>query len=115
MKTFLRIAICILIFQAAAAFPAPQTFQVTIGASATQLSITTLNCRWFIVQNNAAHAARLGDSGTTSSKGTSLPATPSSPFQSPMVQPGGVWNLSQWYVAGTQNDVIDVTCDTVNY
>jgi hypothetical protein len=97
-------------------FAAPLTIQVTIGASATQLSSTVQKCSWFAVQNNAAHTIRIGDSTVTSSRGTVLLAGPGGgSWQPPLTQPATAFDLSQWYVAGTQNDVVDVMCYTVNF
>jgi len=92
---------------------APNTIQVTIGASATPISATNLYCRSFVVQNNAAHTIRVGDSTTTTSKGTQVAAGASASWLP--VPNSTAYNLSQWYIAGTQNDVIDVTCDQVNF
>ncbi len=99
---------------------APKTIQVTIGASATQISTTKILCSSWMIQNNAAHNIRFGDSTVTSSIGTLLAGG---------TAPGGSYtstgstngtqpvpdDLSQWYIAGTQNDVIDVTCKVVNF
>lgn len=99
------------------AIASPDTFQVTIGAAATQISSTNLYCSSWTIQNNAAHSIRFGDSTVTSSKGLLLAAgTPGGSFTSPASRNGSQPapdNLSQWYIAGTQNDVIDVTCDQV--
>lgn len=91
------------------------SIQVTIGASATQVS-AILYCRWVVFQNNASHNIRIGDSTVTSSKGILLASgTPGGSFTlQPDPQPE-IINLSQWYVSGTQNDVVDVTCDTINF
>jgi hypothetical protein len=95
---------------------APNTFQVTIGASATQMSTTHLYCSAWVIQNNAAHSMRFGDSTASSSKGTQLTTGSSYTSQASMngAQPVPD-DLSQWYIAGTQNDVIDVTCKQVNF
>lgn len=115
MKTLTRIALFLALFQAAACLAAPVSIQVTLGASATQIS-ATLNCRWFTIQNNAAHSARAGDSTVTSSKGVYLAAGPGGgSWQPPIVQGAGIFNLAQWYIVGTSSDVIDVTCDSVAF
>ncbi|SRR6266481_7736145 len=84
------------------------TLQVTIGASATKVSTAQLLVYQVTVQNNASHAVRVGDSTASSSVGALLASG----------SPGGSVNfgplpfkaidLSKLYVAGTQNDVIDV-------
>lgn len=94
---------------------AVQTVQVTIGASATQVSTTKLYCRWVAFQNNtAADSMRLGDSAVTTSRGVKLLPSGSF-FIPPKDTPGEITNLNNWYVAGVQNDVLDVLCDVVNY
>lgn len=88
--------------------PTVVLLQVTIGASATQLTASQIQVRQLMIQNNAAHLVRVGDSTVTSSKGIYLAAGPG----------GGSFNsgpvniyetfLSDWYVAGTNGDVVDV-------
>lgn len=92
---------------------APNTIQVTIGASATPISATNLYCQSFVVQNNAAHVIRVGDSTTSTTKGTQV--TVGSSVSWLPTSPAAAYNLAQWYIAGTQNDVIDVTCDQKNF
>lgn len=81
--------------------------QVTLGSSATQVSPqgTGVNCTIIDFQNNAAHNVRLGDSTVTTSRG--LLITSGSEYH---LQDGRVHALSQYYLAGTQGDVIDVGC-----
>ena len=88
----------------------PVLVQVTLGTGATQVSPLNINVQSLEIQNNAAHNCRVGDSTVTASKGILLAfnATP----------PGGAFTLdldfprgtilSQWYIAGTAADVIDV-------
>lgn len=91
---------------------AVQTIQVTVGASTTQLSPTTLYCNWVVFQNNATHAMRIGDPNTTSARGISISPGGGSFYQG--VQPyGNATNLFNWWVNGTAGDVIDVVCDVV--
>lgn len=101
------------------AWAGPKTFQVTIGASATQISTTHLYCSAWIIQNNAAHNIRFGDSTVTSSVGTALVSgTPGGSYTTTASANGTQPtpdDLSQWFIAGTQNDVIDVTCKVVNF
>lgn len=81
--------------------------QVTIGAGTrTQVSATAIQARQAMFQNNGSNAMRLGDSTTTTTKGANLVASGGTLNSGPlMVQQV---DLSQWYVAGTQNDVLDV-------
>lgn len=109
MKRFF-ICLTLLLTLATPAFPAVRTLQVTIGSSVTQVSTTSTFCRWVVFQNNAAHNIRVGDVNTTSSRGILLLPTGSF-FTPPLTQRGQTTNLSQWYIAGTQNDVVDIVCD----
>jgi hypothetical protein len=82
--------------------------QVTIGAGSTQVSTTSIPCRQIIVQNNGAtNAERVGSDATVStSKGLGLNKGGGSftfgPFRDCLL------DLNQIWVAGTQNDVLDV-------
>ena len=86
--------------------------QVTIGAANTQISSTRIPCRQVIVQNNAAHSCRVADKNVSSTKGALLNASGGAG------QGGGTMNfgpfqayntdLTEWWINGTQNDVIDV-------
>ena len=85
------------------------TFQVTIGASTTQ--ITTIGntlAREVSFQNNATHTMRVGDSNTSSTRGALLSS--GSPGGSVTFGPvtSGTIDLSTFWVNGTQNDVLDV-------
>ena len=85
-----------------------KTLQVTIGAAVTQFSTTNIPCYQVIVQNNSTHTMRIGDKNTSATRGALLAAG----------TPGGSVNLGtftmvntdlmEWWVAGTQNDVVDV-------
>ena len=109
----------VVVLLSATAWAGPLTFQVTIGASATQLSTTNLYCSAWIIQNNAAHNFRFGDSTTTTSKGTVLASGSPGGSYTTTASANGTQpapdNLSQWYVAGTNGDVVDVTCKVVNF
>jgi len=113
------LAILAILGPSVTAFAAPNTFQVTIGASATQISATHLYCSAWIIQNNATHNIRFGDSSVTTSKGTVLASgSPGGSYTTGASMDGSQPvpdDLSQWYVAGTQNDVVDVTCKQVNF
>lgn len=81
------------------------TLQVTVGAGATQIAGANAFARQVIFQNNAAHSMRIGDANVSGTRGA-------------LLSPGGSLNfgpnfdisidLSRFYVAGTQNDVLDV-------
>src|ERR1039458_399324 len=81
---------------------APATLQTTLGNGATEISSTVQLVYQVMLQNNAAHSMRCGDSNVTSSRGALLAAS------------GGTVNftaqmyLSQLYCVGTQGDVVDV-------
>lgn len=82
--------------------------QVTVGAAATQFTATSTPCRQVTIQNNAAHTMRIGDSTVSASKGIYLAAGPGggSENHGPLV--AYAIDLSNFYVFGTQNDVLDV-------
>lgn len=85
------------------------TLQVTIGASVTQITTTDTFARQIIFQNNQTHSMRVGDSTTTTSKGALLAS--GSPGGSMNVGPSPqpqLLNLANYFVAGTNTDVIDV-------
>lgn len=84
----------------------PVLIQVTLGATATQISASNINVQSLVVQNNtASDTCRVGDSTVTTSKGLLVNASGS--YNLTLNFPRGTI-LSQWYIAGTQNDVIDV-------
>ena len=86
--------------------------QVTIGASATQVTAASCRCKWARISNRATHTAAAGDSTVTvaaAGPGILLAASTGT-FDVPWSGPGEI-NLAGWYVAGTQNDVISVTYD----
>lgn len=82
-----------------------KTLQVTLGASATQITASSTTCVVVVVQNNATHNVTFGDNTITASKGVLL--TPGASLT--LYSTKGV-ALSQYYLFGTQNDVIDVGC-----
>lgn len=88
------------------------TLQVTIGASAnTPVSKSgAVYCKWIEFQNNSADSMRIGDSSTSSTRGLLL--QPGTSFMEPPLQQPNVYNLSNWYVAGTSSDVLDVACES---
>jgi len=109
---------CFLLF-IATAWAGPKTFQVTIGASATQLSANNLYCSAWIIQNNAAHNVAFGDSTVTITNGIILASgTPGGAYTTTASMNGSQPapdNLSEWYVAGTNGDVVNVVCKQVNF
>lgn len=88
-----------------------KTVQVTIGSGTTEVTTTNTFCRQIFFENNTAHSMRIGDSTATSSKGVLLVASVSSSWTvSQNFQGSQSLDLSDYYVAGTQNDVLDVAC-----
>lgn len=82
-----------------------KTYQVTIGAAATQFSTTNISVRQVIVQNNGSNTMRIGDAAVSTTRGAKLLAGGSlnlGPFTD---HPE---DLKNWWVAGTQNDVVDI-------
>jgi len=86
--------------------------QVTIGAASTQISTTPKPAKQVIVQNNASHSCRVGDSTVSSTKGALLNASAGAGLGGGTVNAGPFQayntNLIEWWINGTQNDVIDV-------
>lgn len=108
-----RLCLLFLLF-AAPAFGAVHTLQVTIGAANTQIlsSGAHLNCRWLVIQDNAAHNIRIGDTNITSSRGMLLSSgSPGGSFYVGPDSSGSSRDLGTWYINGTQNDVVDVIYD----
>jgi hypothetical protein len=87
------------------------TFQVTLGAGATQIFAAKLGVRELNIQNNAAHNCRVGAANVSATLGIQL-STQSGGGGGDIT--AGTFNISnatflnEWYVFGTQNDVIDV-------
>lgn len=107
----------LLIIFSSSAQAAVITLQVTIGAANTKVISAGAhqNCRWIVIQNNAAHVIRIGDTNITSSRGILLNAgsggnAGGSFFVGPD-QGGSSRDLGSWYINGTQNDVVDVIYD----
>jgi len=84
----------------------PVLLQVTIGATATQFTSTATPCRQILIQNNASHNFRVGDSTVSSTKGI-LITTGGGSINSGRSADYGT-DVSGWWVFGTQNDVVDV-------
>ena len=84
-----------------------QLFQVTIGSATTQFIATDTPAKQIIIQNNASHACRVGDSSTSSTKGIYLAPGPGGGSVSLGSLNSYSLNLDAIWVNGTQNDVID--------
>ena len=83
--------------------------QVTIGASATQVTTAQIYTPFVAFQKNTANNCRVGDNTVTTSKGIVLAAgntTPQVPFV--VHRSDNRVLLSQYSIAGTQGDVVDV-------
>jgi hypothetical protein len=87
------------------------TLQVTISGK-TRISATKQYARWITFQNNAAAVMRVGDVNTSSSQGISI-ASGGSNFTPPLGDVSSLSDLSQWYVVGTDTQVLDVVYDSV--
>jgi hypothetical protein len=90
----------------------PVSLQVTLKSGATQISPHGINFKQLIIQNNtSADTVRAGDSTVVAGAygtGKGILISPSGSVNiGPTVIQGGI--LSNWYLAGTLNDVIDVT------
>jgi hypothetical protein len=84
--------------------------QVTLAATATPITTNTaLYASSLTIQNNTAHATRVGDNTVTASKGISLVVSGAigSTLQIQPSTPRGI-HLSEVYIFGTAADVIDV-------
>jgi hypothetical protein len=89
--------------------PGVHTLQVTIGASTTRVSSTSIPVKQLFIQNNAAHNIRVGDSLTSSSRGALIVSgSPGGSITSGAFGVQTATDLNQWFINGTQNDVIDV-------
>ena len=86
--------------------------QITLGAGRTQLSALNIRFAQLVIQNNASHSIRVGDNTVTSSTGILIsPGTPGGSFGSTLSIARG--QLSQYYIIGTQNDVIDFLYENI--
>jgi hypothetical protein len=83
----------------------PRLIQVTLGTGATQIVVTSTYFNQMTIQNNATHNIRYGDSTVSSTKGILL--TPGGAGSTGTVS-GQQGDASQFYIAGTSGDVIDV-------
>jgi hypothetical protein len=90
----------------------PVSLQVTLGSSATQISKHGIAFKQMYVQVNGTNNCRIGGSNVIAGAyGTGLGLLVLSAGGGlnwgPTVIQGGL--LSNWYIAGTSGDVIDVT------
>lgn len=90
----------------------PVSLQVTLGSSATQISPHGINFKQMIVSYaGVASGLRLGDSTVVAGAygtGKGIPLGPSGSVNWGNVPiQGGI--LSNWYIAGTSGQVVDVT------
>jgi hypothetical protein len=90
--------------------------QVTLTAGATPIVVkgvqpaNSLPFQWLAIQNNAAHAVRVGDSTVSATKGIAI-AAGSTTTQLPLiVNPALEYtsDLYEWFLFGTAADIIDV-------
>lgn len=85
------------------------TLQTTIGAATTEVSTTDIYATQITFQDNATHTMRVGDKNTSSTHGALLSAgSPGGSATFSVPSSGKALNLADFYVAGTQNDVLDV-------
>lgn len=95
--------------------------QLTLsGSGANQISPNTdtvaggtqVYVSYLIIQNNAGHSLRVGDNTVSSTKGILIASgTPGGSVTAQFAMPRGSL-LSQWYIAGTNADVIDILYET---
>lgn len=86
------------------------TFQVTLlaGITRVQSGSPQIFCKQIMFQNNATHTMRIGDINTSASQGMLLATgTPGGAMNSGVSAVNYTY-LSDWYVFGTVNDVLDV-------
>jgi hypothetical protein len=90
--------------------------QVTLGSGATQLQTGPQRAVGLLIQNNAAHVIRVGDSPLVSvttpaavnggTAGFGIQVFPTGSEGGNQYTAGNAY-LKNWYVAGTSGDVID--------
>jgi hypothetical protein len=84
----------------------PVLLQVTLGAAATEVSPVAIFVQTLVVQNNSGGDVRVGDSTVSVARGILASALGGS-YNTTLNFPRGTI-LSQWYLAGTPGNVIDV-------
>jgi len=86
---------------------------VTISATATKLSATSIKANWVLIYGQAlAGAARVGDSSISTTRGGIIPSTNTS-LLLPSVGNTNSYDLSAIYILGTANDKAAVIYNTV--
>ena len=86
---------------------------VTITATATALSATSIRANWVQIQGKTiTAAARVGDSLISSTRGAMIPSA-NSILLFPSVGNTNCYDLSTIYIIGTANDVAAVCYNTV--
>ena len=85
--------------------------QVTISGK-TQVSATKLLARWVSFCNNAAHDMKIADTNVSSTHGAPIAANGNF-YSPPTSDVSQVHDLSQYFLAGTDNDILDVVFDKV--
>ena len=109
MKKLIALALSLMLFSAYGSTATINTLQVTIGASVTQVSTSDIFAKQVTFQNNQTHSMRVGDKNTTSSRGALLASgSPGGSYNVGPVPIQKTLDLAEFYVAGTQNDVLDV-------
>jgi hypothetical protein len=94
-----------------------RTLQVTVGAANTPIlnAGAHLQCRWFVIQDNAAASIRIGDASISTTRGILLaPSASGAPGGSFFVGPdpsGSARDLGGWFINGTAGNVIDIVYD----
>ena len=96
-----------------------RVIQVTLGSGATQIlaptpqaPIANIAVSLLIIQKNTTNNATIGDNTVTATKGIVIAAgTPGVPLILQFSQPRGSL-LSQYWLFGTQNDVVEVLYET---
>ena len=84
------------------------TKQVTLGAGATQVSTTPIPFRQAMIQNNATHAVRVGDSAVSATRGANLLPNSVGSVNLGTFTAAVADDLSQYWLFGTATDVIDI-------
>jgi hypothetical protein len=91
------------------------TYQVTLGAAATQLTATRKSVR-MLAFAPGAHDYYVGKSDVDSTHGVKVPVPAANvPYQYLYIGPfsgDGPCNANEFYLSGTQNDVIQVLAIT---
>lgn len=82
--------------------------QVVLGAGATALASGPTPFRQCMIQNNAAHAFRVGDSTVSATKGANLLPTSVGSINLGTFTAGAADDLSLYFVFGTAADVVDI-------